>query len=149
MLVQPLPQTGRFLDLPCFAGQHQATGHEKHNVHPAKDPLFPNRIQRPTPADGDTTALVDKPIITSIQDYYNEPVNIPIFSPNELLGMTVLREHDDTMVHPKVVRKIMDQDEMNHQKIKFLLSLGDGELKEIISYNKLIDLVTESIAAKE
>ena len=63
--------------------------------------------------------------------------------------MTVLREHDDTMVHPKVVRKIMDQDEMNHQKIKVLLSLRDGELKEIISYNKLSDLVTESMAAKE
>ena len=88
------------------------------NVHPAKDPLFPNCLQRPALADGDTTAPVDKPIITSIQDYYNDPVNIPIFSPDKLLGMTVLREHDDTMVHTKVVQKIMDRDEMNHQKIK-------------------------------
>ena len=38
---------------------------------------------------------------------------------------------------------------MNHQKIKFLLSLGDRQLKEIISYNKLSDLATESMAAKE
>ena len=118
------------------------------NVYPARDPLFPNHIQRPALADGDTTAPVDKPIITSIQDYYNDPVNIPIFSPDELLGMTVLREHDDTMVCAKVVRKIRDWDEMNHQKIKFLLSLGDRELEEIISYNKLSDLVTESMAAK-
>ena len=63
--------------------------------------------------------------------------------------MTVLREYDDTMVRTKVVRKIMDQDEMNHQKIQFLLSLGDGELEAIISYNELSDLVTESMAAKE
>ena len=119
------------------------------NVCPAEDPLFPNRIQQPAPADGDTTALVDKPIITLIQDYYNDPVNIPIFSPNELLGMMVLREHDDTMGHAKVVRKIMDWDEMNHQKIKFLLSLGDRQLEEIISYNELSDLVTELMAAKE
>ena len=38
---------------------------------------------------------------------------------------------------------------MNHQKIKFLLSLGDGQLEEIISYNKLSNLVTESMAAEE
>ena len=63
--------------------------------------------------------------------------------------MMVLREHDDCMVRAKVVQKIMDQDEMNHQKIKFLLSLGDGQLKEIISYNKLSNLVTELMAAKE
>ena len=92
---------------------------------------------------------MDKPIITLIQDYYNDPVNILIFSPDELLGMTVLREHEDTMVCAKVVRKIMDWDEMNHQKIEFLLSLGDGQLEEIISYNELSNLVTESMAAKE
>ena len=63
--------------------------------------------------------------------------------------MMVLREHDDSMVHARVVQKIMDQDEMNHQKIKFLLSLGDRQLKEIISYNKLSNLVAESMAAKE
>ena len=38
---------------------------------------------------------------------------------------------------------------MNHQKIKFLLALGDRQLEEIISYNKLSNLVTESMAAKE
>ena len=121
----------------------------RNNVCPAKDPLFPNCLQRPAPADGNTTAPVDKPIITLVQDYYNDPVNVPIFSPNELLGMTVLREHEDTMVCTKVVRKIMDRDEMNHHKIKFLLSLGDGQLEEIISYNELSDLVTESMAATE
>ena len=43
----------------------------------------------------------------------------------------------------------MDRDAENHQQIKFLLSLGDGKLEEIISYNELSDLLTESLAAKE
>ena len=43
----------------------------------------------------------------------------------------------------------MDRDAENHQQIKFLLALGDGKLEEIMSYNELNDLVTESLAAKE
>ena len=37
----------------------------------------------------------------------------------------------------------------NHNQIKFLLSLGDGQLEEIVSYNELSNLVTKSMAAKE
>ena len=43
----------------------------------------------------------------------------------------------------------MDWDAKNHSQIKFLLALGDGQLEEIISYNKLSNLVTESLAAKD
>ena len=63
--------------------------------------------------------------------------------------MTILRPVDDELVRAKVVRKIMDRDAENHQQIKFLLALGDGKLEEIISYNELNDLVTDSLAAKE
>ena len=119
------------------------------NVRYAKDPLFPNRSQRPAPSDGDTNAPVSKPIVTTIQDYYSEPVQLLVFSPDELLGMTILRPVDDELVRAKVVRKIMDRDAENHQQIKFLLALGDGKLEEIISYNELNDLVTDSLAAKE
>ena len=63
--------------------------------------------------------------------------------------MTILQPVDDELIRAKVVRKIMDRDAENHQQIKFLLVLGDGKLEEIISYNELIDLVTESLAAKE
>ena len=72
-----------------------------------------------------------------------------MFSPDELLGMTILRPVDDELVRATVVKKIMDRDAENHQQIKFLLALGDGKLEEIISYNELSDLVTESLAAKE
>ena len=43
----------------------------------------------------------------------------------------------------------MDHNAENHQQIKFLLALGDGELEEIISYNELSDLVVESMVSKE
>ena len=119
------------------------------NVRYAKDPLCPNRSQCPAPSDGDTNALVSKPIVTTIQDYYSEPVQLPVFSLDELLGMTILRPVDDELVRAKVVRKIMDRDAENHQQIKFLLALGDGKLEEIVSYNELNDLVTDSLAAKE
>ena len=84
-----------------------------------------------------------------IQDYYNESVNLPIFSPDELLGMTILCPADEGLVCAKVVQKIRDREAENHNLIKFLLSLGDGQLEEIVSYNELSNLVTESMAAKE
>ena len=43
----------------------------------------------------------------------------------------------------------MDCDAENHQQIKFLLSLGDGQFEEIISYNQLSNLVNGSMATKE
>ena len=74
------------------------------NVHPAKDPLFPNRLQRPTLPDGDTSVLVEKPILTSIQDNFKDPINLPTFSPDKLIGMTILHEVDDKMIRTKVVQ---------------------------------------------
>ena len=101
------------------------------NMRYAKNPLFPNQSQRPAPPDGDTNILVSKPIITTIQDHYNEPVQLPMFSLVELLGRMILQPVDDELVRAKVVRKIMDRDAENHQQIKFLLALGDGKLEEI------------------
>ena len=119
------------------------------NARYAKDPLFSNQSQHPAPPDGDTNIPGSTPIVTTIQDHYNEPVQLPMFSPDELLGMTILRPVDNELVRARVVRKIMDRDAENHQQIKFLLALRDGKLEEIISYNELSDLVTKSLAAKE
>ena len=115
----------------------------------AKDPLFPNRTQRPNPSDGDTRVPAQKTVVSSIQDYYEEPVHLPTFSPDELLGMTILKGDGGEIVRAKAVRKIMDNDDENHDQIKFLLALGDGQLEELISYNELSDLVTESLATKQ
>ena len=72
-----------------------------------------------------------------------------MFSPDKLIGMTILRTIDKDVIRAKVVCKIMDREAENHSQIKFLLSLGNGQLEEIISYNELSDLVTESMSAKE
>ena len=41
------------------------------NVRNAKDPIFPNRNQWTTPADGNTSVTVSQPVVTSIRDYYD------------------------------------------------------------------------------
>ena len=119
------------------------------NVRSAKDRLFPNHTQHPAPPDGDTNVPVTKPVVSSIQDYYKDPVHLPTFSSDELLGMTVFRNEGDELVCTKVVHKIMNHDAENHNPIKFLLALGDGQLEENISYNELSDLVSESLVTKE
>ena len=48
-----------------------------------------------------------------------------------------------------MVQQIIDRDANNHQQIKFLLSLGNGALEEIVSYNELSDLVNESMEARK
>ena len=47
---------------------------------------------------------MSQPVVTSIQDYYDEPVNLPKFSPDELLSMTVLHTLDEEVLCAKVVR---------------------------------------------
>jgi hypothetical protein len=37
----------------------------------------------------------------------------------------------------------MDNDAANHEKIKFLVQIGDGELDEIILYNELSSIVED------
>ncbi len=130
------------------------------NVRHAKDPLFPNRRVRPAPIsvptpvpDGDKKPFEPstRPVITSVQDDFgSETVRLPKFSPDELIGLTFLRDTpDDQKVRAKVVRKVIDRDAENHQNIKFLLSLGDDEMEEIISYNELSDLIEEQHQAEE
>ena len=101
--------------------------------------------------DGDTSAPVEASVLTSIQDFYDDAINLPIFSPEELIGMTFLKTSPDgegDSMRAKVVHQIMDRDAENHQQIMFLLSLGDGELEDLISYNKLCDLITEQMESK-
>ena len=78
------------------------------NVRTAKDPIFPNRLQCPNPSNGDTSIPVTKPVITTIQDHFDNNLKLPMFSPDELIGMTVLRNVDEELIRAKVVRNIMD-----------------------------------------
>ena len=67
---------------------------------------------------------------------------LPKLSPEELMGLTFIRESDDGQkLRAKVVRKINDDDAANHQNIKFLVEIGNGDVDEIIAYAELSDLV--------
>ena len=62
-------------------------------------------------------------------------VKLPTFSPHELLGMSFVHtDANGNQQKAAVVKKINDADAQNHQNLKFLLKLGDGELEEIIEY---------------
>jgi hypothetical protein len=71
-------------------------------------------------------------------------LKLPKFSPEELTGNTLTREMDDGRTYrAKIVQKILDNDAANHEKIKFLVRIDDGEFDEIISYNELSNIVEE------
>ena len=71
-----------------------------------------------------------------------ESLKLPRFDPENLIGVTFLRDEEDgTKLRAKVTRKIMDRDAENHQNIKFLIEIGSGELEEIITYTELCDII--------
>ena len=106
----------------------------KSNIHLAKDPLFLNCNHCSPPADGDPTVTSSKPVIQSIDNWSDDAIHLPTFSPDELHRMTFIHTHDDQDFHAKVIHKVLDCNAQDHQAIKFLLALGDWELEEIISY---------------
>ena len=50
---------------------------------------------------------------------------------------------DGERVQAKIVKKILDQDAKNHNRIKMLTSYDDNRVKELIAYNELWNLVAE------
>ena len=70
-------------------------------------------------------------------------IHLPMYSPDELLGMSFVCEYNGHDFCAKVICKVLDHDAQDHQPIKLLLTLGDGELEEIISYNELSNLISE------
>jgi hypothetical protein len=71
-------------------------------------------------------------------------LKVPKLLPEELAGITFTREMDDARTYrAKIVQKILDNDAANHEKIKFLVRIGDGDFDEIIVYNELSNIVEE------
>ena len=119
-------------------------------VRTAIDPSTPNlRAEHPI-IDGTLSSdagEIHKPIL-SVSDLTGHvdtsSLKLPKFSPEELTGLTFTRELDDGKTYrAKIVQKILDNDAANHEKIKFLVRIGDGEFDEIISYNELSNIVEE------
>ena len=140
------------------------------NVRPAKSALFPNRRaqerarqaadQRNGVSKGEETvntgAALDtepepdplqipthRPVVHSVQDQFFDTVQLPRFSVTDLIGMTFLHDVDDQKIRAKVVKQVNDRDAENHQRIKFLISMGDDEIEELIAYNELSDIIEE------
>ena len=66
------------------------------------------------------------------------------FAPDELPGMTFLRElPDGQKVRAEVVRKIEDMHAKNHKDIMFLLDLGGGGAEELMGYVDLCDHIDD------
>ena len=60
--------------------------------------------------------------IYNMQDCFDVPVDLPQFSPNKLLGLTFLCDvGDGERVRANVVKKILDRDMENHERIKMLI----------------------------
>ena len=82
--------------------------------------------------------------IYNMQDWFDVPVNLPQFSPEELLGLTFLcNAGDGERTQAKIVKKILDQDAENHEQIKMLISYDNDRVEEVIKCNKLCDVVAE------
>ena len=123
-------------------------------VRPATDKDFVNQraFKQYLEAGRDSKIPIASPQILSTEDIANyvkllnkddaSSYRPPTLSAEELVGLSFLKTQEDgSVIRAKVCKKIMDRDAQNHQKIKFLLSLGDGELDELISYNELSDLI--------
>jgi hypothetical protein len=120
------------------------------NLHAGPNPGFSQAISSRTtssPSSGDGESPSTTPILFSASDLSGLDIDspdlkLPHFSPDELLGLAFIRDMDNgSKYRAKVARKIVGNDEANHQKIKFLIEMFDGKLEEIIAYNKLSDVI--------
>jgi hypothetical protein len=142
------------------------------NVRSAKAPMFPNHKARPVPQsffpmrtakegeeldddDAKKRLTTEKPpVVFTVQDSFPDSmeVRIPKFSPDDLLGMQFIYTKDDGKeVKATVKSKVHDRDAKDHQKIKMLVDLGDGDTKvqDFIMYNKLSDMIKDQTLAQE
>lgn len=135
-------------------------------VRSAEEPLDFNHRTQP-PDDGEPTDSKDslEPIgeskptptgrIKSVTDfippqYKSSVIELPSFSPTELLGKHYIHTADDgCKYNARVIKKISDRDAANHEKIKFLVELGDGTYEDIVSYVELCDIIEQQEKDKE
>ena len=112
-----------------------------------KDPNY-RPVNVPT-AEGEEEHESTSSFVRSVKDVlppHVDPadVKLPSFSPHELLGMSFVHtDANGNQQKATVVKKINDADAQNHQNLKFLLKLGDGEMEEVIGYTELVDSIEQ------
>ena len=118
------------------------------DIRSASDPAHPN-LRAVQGFGDDSTKTIPTPTLFSDYDLTGldiDPPNLklPHSSPDELLGLTFIRDIPDSRkVRATVARKIKDDDAANHQKIRFLVEMSDGELDEVIAYNELSNIIED------
>jgi hypothetical protein len=116
----------------------------------ALNPLHPNLCAESTlaPSNSSSDEGVNVPTynyqpISNTTDLAPVPVNpselkLPRFTPEQLLGVTFVRELDDSKSYrAKIVRRIKDKQDEDSAAIKFIVELGEVEYDEILTYNEL------------
>jgi hypothetical protein len=108
------------------------------NVRSANDPAHPNLRAQLRFSEEDVPTPVAAPTLFSASDLTGLDIDppalkLPHFSPDELLRLTFIRDMPDGRKFcASVARKIKDDDAANHQKIKFLVEMLNGELDEVM-----------------
>ena len=77
-------------------------------------------------------------------------MNLPKFSPEELIGVTFLKEAEDGQVYrAEIVKKINDLDAQNHHNIKMIVKYSDDDIEEIMAYTELCDIIEDQMEREE
>ena len=132
------------------------------NVRSALNDEHPNlRAETPagsTPDYGEVNPT-SKPILLSASDIPEDgelprwvnrsDLKLPKFKPEELMGLTFIRETaDGQKVRAKIVRQIVTQEDSAHENLKFLIELGEAQFDELIGYHELCEIVEQQHEAE-
>ena len=113
-------------------------------VRKANDPRNPNLRAKAyiSSEDGEREPVLKSTSNLRGLDIDPSVLMLPKLSPEEVMGLTFIRESEDGQkLRAKIVRKINDDDAANHQNIKFLVEVGNGDADEIIAYAELSALI--------
>ena len=110
-------------------------GEEDHQPHEKP-------TKHPTPGPSDTPTVYIK---SRHDDSPTSSKPLPEFNPKDLIGRTFLLPPGDNgeRLREKVTRKVVDDveeaDGERVQNLSYILSIGNGKVEELISYNQLMD----------
>ena len=119
-------------------------------VRTALDEQTPNKRAKPASDGGedDYSSSTHAPLLQSVTDLLASEVDpsevrLPTFSPEELIGRTFVTSIDGKDTKATVMQRVHDHDSDNHQNIKFLVDVGDGEHSEIMKYPFVCDAINQ------
>ena len=114
---------------------------------------YNQKVSEPIPSGGEQDHVGVK--IHSLKDLMppdidpNE-INLPTFSPTELLGKSFLTtDMDGNKFKATIIKKIQDKEAATHQDLKFLIDVADGAYEDIMGYTEVCDAIEEQAQQNE